>query len=305
MNDKSILASKDAIKKPNLGGHNFTTVSHIKSPFINTSLEMVMGLGKTSDFELPPLQIDSISINVLKGDIAYTTLGLQYQTSLRDWLAFNAGFRLNGRVGTESRSLIAQGINLSTGFKLGWLAKLYESKKSMLSGSLTVSNDSYTIVDLEGFIKKIIESGTITEDNRLLQTVPALSVMGGVSYAAAFNETFGLISYVEGGFGESIDRSESDKWIVNLGVSFDYDMLPKLRVPLGFALGYHQNSTPLLSQERLGNPQNIIGMISYTGRDDLEAGIEFTYEWSKPESFNTHGKYLKFMNVYGKLKYYF
>ena len=98
---------------------------------------------------------------------------------------------------------------------------------------------------------------------------------------------------------------EMTKGIFLLGIAADYDFLPKTNVPLGFSLGYFLNSKPNLSEDRFGNPQNIISKISYTGSSDMNAGIEISYEWSKAGILNTNGESLKFLNLNGSFRYYF
>lgn len=304
--DKITNISERKITKPNLNGHNFINLSSIKSPFINTSFNLTMGGGQTVGFELPPVVIDSVTvINTVKGEVAFSSLNFEYQAKLRDWLAFWGNVQLNGRLGTKLRSVLAQGINLWTGYEFGWLFKLWNDKKNMLSGTVKLSNYNYSIIDLRGFVKKIIETGGISEDNQLFQSVPSLSVTGELRHSVAFNRSLGLTSFIEFGSGESIKRDEGTKGIFLLGIAADYDFLPKTNVPLGFSLGYFMNSRPNLSEDKLGNPQNIISKISYTGSTDMNAGIEISFEWSKPQIFYTNGTSLKFVNLNGSFRYYF
>lgn len=294
------------LTKPNLNGHNFINISTIKSPFINTSFSITIGAGQTVGFELPPVVIDSVTvINTVKGEVAFSSINFEYQAKLREWLSFWGSVQLNGRLGTKLRSALAQGINLWTGYEFGWLFKLWNNKKNMLSGTVKLTNNNYSIIDLKGFVKKVIETGGINENNQLFKSVPSLSVTGELRHSVAFNRSMGLTSFIEFGAGESIIRNEGTKGIFILGVAADYDLLPKTNVPLGFSLCYYLNSRPNLSEDRLGNPQNIISKISYTGSSDMNAGIEISYEWSKPKNFSSENKSLKFLNFNGNFRYYF
>ena len=304
--DKITNLNERKITKPNLNGHNFINLSSIKSPFINTSFNFTMGAGQTVGFNLPPVVIDSVTvINTVRGDVAFTSLNFEYQAKLRDWLSFWGSIQLNGRLGTKLRSVFAQGINVSTGYEFGWLFKLWKNKNNMLSGAVKLSNYNYSVIDLKGFVKKIIETGGISEDNKLFQSIPSLSVSGELRHSIAFNRSLGVTSIIEIGSGESISRDEDTKGIFIIGLAADYDFLPKTNFPLGFSLGYFLNSKPNLSEDRLGNPQSIISKISYTGSSDMNAGIEISYEWTKPQIFNTNGKRIKFLNLNGSFRYYF
>ncbi len=308
--DKITNLSERKITKPNLNGHNFINLFSVKSPFINTSFNFTMGGGQTVGFELPPVVIDSVTvINTVKGDVAFTSINFEYQAKLRDWLSFWGNIQLNGRLGTKLRSVFAQGINVSTGYEFGWLFKLWENKNNMMSGAVKLSNYNYSVIDLRGFVKKIIETGGISEDNKLFQSIPSLSVSGELRHSIALSRSLGITSFIEIGSGESIKRDEGTKGIFLLGIAADYDFLPKTNVPLGFSLGYFLNSKPNLSEDRFGNPQNIISKISYTGSSDMNAGIEISYEWSKvgilKTNLNTNSESLKFLNLNGSFRYYF
>ncbi|MBS1518204.1 MAG: hypothetical protein JSS91_08955 [Bacteroidetes bacterium] len=294
-----------AITKPNLNGHNFIGTSQFKTPFINTALNAVMSAGQAVGFELPPIKIDTFTLTRDRGSILVTNIDFEYEAMLRDWLSFNISYQIEGRAGTKTSPLIAQGVNLASGYKIGMTFKLWERKNMLLSGSVDVINKSYTVIDIEDFITKVIQNGGLTQENTLSKTVPSLSVLGGARYAWALNPSFGILGSAEFGFGESIDKTKDDRFLFNGGFLLEYDLLPKSKVPLGFGVGFYQNSFPVLSQDRIGNPHIFLGQIAYTGRNDLGAGIEFTYEFSTPESYNTGGNAVKFLTVYGNLKYYF
>ncbi|MFZ1323362.1 MAG: hypothetical protein WAT71_17545 [Ignavibacteria bacterium] len=292
------------ITKPNLNGHNFIVTSAFKSPFINTSIKTLIGVGQTLNLELPAVRVDTFTIDRDIGSILITSVDLEYEAKIRDWLSFYMSYQIYGRLGTKTATLIAQGVNLSSGYQIGMMFKLWEKKDMLLSGTVNVSNKSYTIVDLENYLSNIIENG-FSENNKLVYSVPSLSVLGGANYAWAIDRSWGLIATLEMGYGESINKNSSDNFLINTGVSVDFDLLPKSKVPIGFNLGYYNNSFPALSGERIGNPQNFFGQIAYTGRDDLGIGVELSYQLSKPSSYNTDGKTTKFLTIYGNLKYYF
>ena len=293
------------LTKPTLNGHSFSNISSLKSPFINSSFNIIVGAGQSVGFELPAIEIDTFKFKPVKGDVAFSVINFEYKAKLRDWLSFWIDFQLNGRLGTELRSVFSQGVNVSTGYEFGWLFKLWENHKNMLSGAVKVVNMNYSVIDLKGYVENIIQTGEISDNNILFQSVPSLSFSGELRHAVAFNKSLGLSSYIEFGAGEPINRDEDLETMLLLGVAADYDLLPKSDIPIGFSLGYFQNSKPKLSDERFTNPQNIISKISYTGSKDMNAGIEISYEWSKPNVSNTDSIILKFVNIYGNFRYYF
>ncbi|HQY20519.1 MAG TPA: hypothetical protein PK294_12535 [Ignavibacteria bacterium] len=292
------------ITKPNLNGHNFIITSSFKGPFISTSIKTLLGAGQTLGLELPAVRLDTFTLNRDIGSILITSLDVEYEAQIREWLSFYLSYQIYGRLGTKTTTLVAQGVNLASGYQIGMMFKLWEKKNMLLSGTVNVSNKSYTIIDLENYISGIIENG-FDENDLLVYSIPSLSVLGGANYAWAIDRSWGLVATLELGYGESINKSSNDNFLINTGVSVDFDLLPRSKVPIGFNLGYYNNSFPALSGDRIGNPQNFFGQIAYTGRNDLAAGFELSYQFSKPESYNTDGKVTKFLTIYGNLKYYF
>jgi hypothetical protein len=70
-------------------------------------------------------------------------------------------------------------------------------------------NNDRTTINLNRWVKGIIDSGKVTPTNPLLDTKPALRAVFGVHSAYAFNPALGLVANVEGGYAESASRSNS------------------------------------------------------------------------------------------------
>lgn len=138
---------KEKIFKPSLNGHDFIISSQTKSPFIQSALKLDIGTGQTVGFDLPPVEIDSINVfDGVQGNISLSNFLIQYNARLNDWLAFWVNFKGTGRFGTQTRSLVYEGINIATGYEFGWLFNLWENKKNMLSGSIYVSNNNINVI---------------------------------------------------------------------------------------------------------------------------------------------------------------
>lgn len=285
-----------------LNGHRFITNSFIKSPFISTYLQTRLGAGKTSLLELPVLVINGEPLYTLKGDLAFTYLGFEYQQAVKDWIAFSGKFDVIGRLGTDAQALLSDGVNLRVGFEFGWLVKLYKEKEMMLSGTAKISNNTFTIVDIYGFAQGIIDSGTITPQNSLIKSTPATVASVGLSYAFTFNKMFGLTAASSIGYGESVDRYSEDEWYLNYGLSADADLNPDHSVPIGFALSYAGQTRGKNTASLLGNPQNILFQINYTGKSDLDLGLVFNYQWYNKASTD---QTITFTNIFLDIKYYF
>ena len=305
--DNKILDSTNVYENNNyensLNGHRFITNSFIKSPFINTYLETRLGAGKTSLLELPLIVINGEPLYTLKGDLAFTYLGFEYQQAVKDWIAFSGKIDVVGRLGTDAQALLSDGVNLRVGFEFGWLVKLYKNEEMMLSGMAKISNNSYTIIDLYGFTQGIIDSGKITPQNTLVKSTPVSVASLGLSYSYTINKMFGITASSTLGYGESVERFSEDEWYLNYGVSADADLNPDYSVPIGFALSYlgqtrGKNTSSVLG----GDPQNIIFQINYTGKSDLDLGLLFNYQWYNKASTD---QTITFTNIFLNIKYYF
>ena len=268
--------------KPVLNEHKFITNTLVEGPFVNTFFRLSAGIGTSSNYDLP-LNINGNTVNGLYGQMTYGVLNVKYQQNIKDWLAFSVSADMIGRLGSQTISLITEGVNLGMSYQFGWIFKAYESKKVVLSASLSISNQSVTVFNMFDFIKKIIENGGIARENKLVKTTNITAGTAGFKFAYALNRTFGCIGKLNLGYGESL--SSVNKGYFDGGVSFDADLNPRLSIPVGFALGYDWNNFSQ-TDVSLSNPQNIIFKINYTGRKDFDLGVEMNAQFFKLSTLN-------------------
>jgi hypothetical protein len=284
-----------------LNGHRFISSSKIKSPFINTYLLTSLGAGKTSRLDIPVI-INGQELTTLTGDLAFTYFGFEYQQAVKDWIAFSLRLNAIGRLGTDAGAILYQGVDLNIGYQLGWLLKLYKSKDMMLSGTIKVSNNSFTFIDINGFIQGIVDSGKITPENKMVKNTPTTNAGAGLAYAYTINRMFGITAEANFIYGESAERFSVDEWIFNYGVLVDADLKPDYAVPLGFGLSYFGSKRGKNTTSLFGDPNNILFQINYTGKSDLDLGLVFNYQWYKDASLD---QTINFTNVYMDVKYFF
>jgi len=285
-----------------LDGHRFITNSKIKSPFINTYLGTSLGAGKTSRLDIPLIEIDGQEYIVVTGDLAFTYLGFEYQHAVKDWIAFSLKINVVGRLGTDAGAILSQGINLDMGYELGWLLKLYKKENMMLSGTLKLNNNSFTFIDINSFVQGIIDSGKLTPENKIVKNTPVTNAGAGLAYAYTINRMFGITAEAIIGYGESVERFSEDEFVFKYGVSADADLNPDYSVPLGFALSYLGGARGKNSANLLGTPNNILFQINYTGKNDIDLGLVFNYQWYKDSSID---QTINFTNIYLDIKYFF
>ena len=285
-----------------LNGHRFISSSKIKSPFINTYLLTSLGAGKTSRLDIPVIVIDGQEYATITGDLAFTYLGFEYQHAVKDWIAFSLRLNAIGRLGTNGGAILYQGVNLDIGYQLGWLLKLYKNEEMMLSGTIKVSKNSFTFIDINGFIQGVLDSGKLTPENKMVKSTPTTNIGAGLAYAYTINRMFGITAEGNFSYGESAERFSEDEWTFNYGILFDADLKPDCSVPLGFGLSYFGSSRGKNTTSLFGDPHNILFQINYTGKSYLDLGLVFNYQWYKDATID---QTINFTNIYLDVKYYF
>jgi hypothetical protein len=264
---------------PRLGDTRFISTTFLPDPFIRTVLRNKLGYGGASDLKLTLLEDDEGEpILGLEGDVLYALLGLRYQHAVQDWLAVWVSARLSARLGNELQSLLAQGVSLFTGFELGWLVRVYETDRHIVSTSVSLGNSSSTIVDIYGFVNRIIEDGGLEPDNQLVRDVPRLDGALDLRYAFAASDMVGIQANGMAVYGETVERRAGNQWSYVLGAVLHLDLHARTQLPLGFALGYkHMTAPDPVDGDRAGIHSFLLNT-SYTGRDDFTFGIDLQYE---------------------------
>lgn len=285
-----------------LNGHKFMINSLVGSPFIQTYLQNRLGGGRTIDLTIPEIKIDTQHVIDLKGDLVSTTLDIEYQQAIKKWMAFRIKINIAGKSGTEAGALLSEGVNVVFGYELGWLFKLYRTKEFALSGSLDLLNRSYTIIDLQSYIKDIIDSGRVVKSEKFVTNVSSLRAGGTLKGSYAFNQTFGFTGNINALYGESVDRTSKGKWFFEYGGLFDADLLPKQNVPIGFLVGFYHTALPTTSDQTATEPNNLLAGINYTGRRDLNLGLELNYQVYRPTGFDES---IKIVSAIMNFRYFF
>ena len=257
---------------PQLDGHRFSPTRTVADPWIRTHVVSNLGLGQATDLLQPAIVIDGDTIPGLSGEQLYATLDFEYQQKITDWFAFRAGYAVDARLGTELGTLLARGVNTITGFEIGWLARVLESDRDMLSLDLQVSNKSVTAVDIAGFVEDVIDG---VEAN-IVRKSNTLRFSGGGRYAHAFSPLFGIIAVANLGIGESVQRGEDDEVFTQLGGQLDFDLDSWRNIPLNVALGYLYDSYPEASQDVDGSISTGYLRVGYVARNDFTIGLQFS-----------------------------
>jgi hypothetical protein len=232
----------------------------------------------TPELVVPLVTINDTSYFGLKGSLLFALLDVEYQQRIRDWLAVRGRVKVIGRMADETPALISQGVTLFSIFDLGWLIRIEESDRFLLSGSLGVRNSSMTDVYLQRFIEGIIENGRITPANKLVQTTPTLRGSAGLQGAYAMSDLVGLTFSGDLDYGESADRFSPAEWTYSLSAAVDFNLLKSTGTPAGFIFGMETRSLALGQRAGSQSALTIFGRIGYTGSREFSLGIDLGYE---------------------------
>lgn len=257
---------------PELNGHYFIPTSVIPGPFIKSYFTTNLGIAQSGEFENLILEIDGEKILGLKGTLLFTDLDFEYQQKIKDWIALYINFNLTARIGTELQSILTQGVNTVSTARIGWLIKIVETEKFMLSGNIQVNNHSATFISISEFVKELVRDSVVTSISR---NVPILNMNGGLKFAYAINKTFGFQGFADVGYGDSYKRGVSD-YIYRVGGAFDANLAFTTKVPLGFSIFYNSSKFPDLVQVADRSARNTGLKLSYAAGQHFNIGIELS-----------------------------
>ena len=286
---------------PVLAAHRFTSTAAIRSPFVTTQFGNALGIGSSSGLQLPPVVIGGKEYRFESGELLFSTLQIEYQHAVKEWLGVWAGLSLAGRLGTETRSLVSQGVTVVSGFHFGWLLRVWQTDDMVLSSAIGLTNTSYTAVDLKGFIEGIVDE-VPTAENHLMRSAPLTIGRTGLHYAWAASQMIGVTAAADVGYGESPDRRAASEWYFDTGAVVDFDLRSKLAAPLGVAAGVHWTSVPDLGQSFEGKTTALVFRLDYIGRPDFNVGVEIASQWQGVRGLDDS---VRFTTATMDFRYYF
>jgi len=259
-------AQEDA--RPSLAGHTFVSTDLIPDAFVRTYARTSLGYAEAQSVDYPPVVVGRDTLDMLNGSLTYATLGIEYQALLRDWIATRVSIGLVTRLGSQGSSLLNEGVTLVQGYDFGFLARLRQTDKTSLCGSLAVANQWVTIIDPQQFAEDVSNG---VPNARIIDYVPAVRTTAGLRYAWAASPAFGVTVLGQTSYGDAPRRQQLTSWGWDLGASVDYDFAPSHKIPLGTALAYRLTSQPGLTTTDNGNSSQTVLRIAYTGHREVIA----------------------------------
>ena len=259
---------------PRVGNTRVVSTAFLPAPFINSEATIALGYGKSSNTVTPLLEIEDQPVLGLEGDLLYALLGFEFSHAVRDWVAVWAQIRVTARLGNELQSLLAQGVSAANGFELGWLLRLYENDRHLLSTGIAVKSGNSTLVDILGYVNGVVEGDSVS----LIRKSPTLGTIVDLRYVYAANDYIALQGLGQLSYSETVDRSLGNEWNYGIGGLVSFDLTEKARAPIGLALGYKYTTIPAGGDEIADNVNAFLIGLSYVGRPDFSIGIDLEFQ---------------------------
>lgn len=262
---------------PTLGSHIFVLHSNFSNAFITNHIRNSIGVGGTSILSIPPIEVGGTEVEILLGSLLYAQLDFEYQHAVKEWLGVWFRFELTSRLGTETSTLISQGITLLSGFEIGWKARIWQNRSMLLTGTISVHNLNYTVIDMIGFVQRVIQDDGLDPSNTLVKFGPITAAGFGGKYAYGINDLFGVNASFDVLFGESVERQGTDEWYYQLGAVVDMNLVRRTNVPIGLALGYKLSTIPGPNPNAAGNTHSFLFRLAHTRSEDFSVGVDIIY----------------------------
>lgn len=285
--------------RPSLAGHTFVSTDQVPDAFVRTYVRNSLGYAQAASLDYPPLVVRGDTLLALDGSLAYAILGFEYQHAIRDWIAVRVGVGMRSRLGTQVSTLVAEGVTVMSGLEFGWLARLHQTPRTMLCGSLGVTSQTLTVIDMGQFVEDVVDG---VPDPKLIDDVPTVRSAGGLRFAWAISRPFGVTLLTEASYGESPRRNEADSWEYGLGASVDFDAGAAYGVPVGVAIAYRQTSLPVITTSDNGISSETVLRLAYNGKSDFLIALDIMGVFNRE---NTKASPVWAGGAAVSLKYYF
>ena len=263
-------AMADESGLPRLGDHVFVPVLTLTEPFLVTHVQTAVGLGWTVNSTTPVFDPkDSTVVGSVESDQLLAGLGFRYQQGVKDWLAVRLGVGGIGRLGTDTNSMLADGVTGALGYDISWMMRIYRAQTVLVSGSVGLSKSNATFVSVLDWYN----AQQAGEDASLVSPRTSLEGFGGLHAAWGINRRFGLLGSLVASYGESFDGGGANRWHSDVRAALSYNMAQDLSVPLGLVLAAGRTENDVNADSEAGTWFWSV-RISEQGNDDFTIGLQ-------------------------------
>jgi hypothetical protein len=262
----------DSIRRT-LGKHTFLPSSLLGDPFAGTYVRNLTGGGTAVGLQVPKSNLAEEIVEYQDANIAFLSIGMDYQQSVTGWLAFRVGFTGGARLGTSATALLAEGVTAQFGGTFGATAKLIRSDRFILSATADVLPAVAYQISILDFVQDAIANGGIDSTNSLVdESKPYRYRFGG---NAAYSVAPWLGLQATGTVGPVRSQADSTDTELRLGVGASVDFAP-IGPPIGVLLGYLY-SDPAGGENTVGGAGVTNVGIFYTGHTRFVVGLDLQF----------------------------
>jgi hypothetical protein len=259
-----------ALKRPAIGEHTFLSSANVPDPFVRTYVRQSLGLAQAVDLQFPLGIVDGDTLALLEGNLSYAVLDFEYQQAVKNWLAMRGRFSLRSRIGTDGTSLLTAGVQLNTGFEFGWLIRLIQTNRVVLSAAADVSNRTFDVVDIGQFVRDVVAR---VPNAQLTDHIPAVRGNGGLRFGWGASRLFGFTALAQAGYGDAARRDRAGEFLYALGTTLDFNLGAVTPVPIGVGVSYDQTSA-VQQVDAESDARTVSLRLGYTGRPDFMIGLD-------------------------------
>jgi hypothetical protein len=256
-----------------LGGYRFVPSASVEDPFITTRFDSYTGMSWANGLQFPLLVIDTEppdTLLALSGNYLFVVANFEYQNAVHPRVAVRIAGGGVSRIGTSASALLSQGVTATLVIQGGVTVELWRNDIVLLSGHVNGGYVDGMIIDFVQFAEEIIDGNY--ESASVVRIVDGGSVSGGLRTAWALNEWAGILGVGEIGHSEAEQLGDNFKWRLAAAGSVDFGQ--RGNAPVGLTLGMELDHLEPKSFSSETEASISLGAY-YTGRDDLNLGIEF------------------------------
>jgi hypothetical protein len=268
-------ATQPLVEQRTLYGHTFPTTNNFEDPFLNTDVNLALGVGQAVDLEIP-LFIDDAGTPayIVEGDVAFLLVQLAYQQRILSWMSLGFQADVVARMGTTTASLIAEGGTAYYGPELFVKMRILEKPRFALSGKLAASKRSLYDISPLDWARDIIANDGIDSTSTLLSSSDGWRYQAGIAGVYVFSPRLGAKGFFIIRPGERLREEDIFDTPYGVGGALSWDANP-FQWPIGLVgrLGYRTSSD--LSSDVADNVLEYGLGIFYKGRNELVLGADF------------------------------
>jgi hypothetical protein len=93
--------SGDREWNPHKNGHTFSPVSGVPDAFVRSYIRNGIGMSQTYDIDIPLGIVGQDTLFASRGSLVFANLSLEYQQTIKDWIAFRAELTGHRHIGAS------------------------------------------------------------------------------------------------------------------------------------------------------------------------------------------------------------